>query len=115
MGRREDLAIVIRAANNHLATDLAQGSSMLRKWAKDVDTESPKRNPADDLDKGFRKAARSASEAKSSFRSAAVEAASFGFKVAATAGTILALEAGVSSLVDIFAQLKSAVSMAAEL
>src|SRR5262245_14009512 len=102
MGRREDLAIVIRAANEHLAQDLARGAGMIRKWAKEVEKESPKGKLTDDLDRGFRKAARSANDAKSSFRSAATEAASFAFKVGATAGSILALEAGVSSLVDVF-------------
>lgn len=115
-GRSEDLEIVIGADLGGLAADLGKAARMAASFAKDVDRAAPK--PSEfrvSVDvKGIQQAARAGRDAEKSLTGAALGMGKFVGKAAVAGGTLLALEAGVSSLGDIAQHVKESVSMAAE-
>lgn len=113
---KEDLAIVVRAGTDQLASDLGRAAGMLRAFGKQIDRDSPKSLMADDTKSlgMLKRVTNAASEAKSRITGAASSMAGFAAKVAITGGTLVALEAGLSGIGSAFDQIKSSVKMAAD-
>src|SRR5262245_55476428 len=114
MGAKEDLAVIVRADTEGLASDLSRAAALAKKFASDVEKASPKADFADSGSAAFSKLGRMASWAKNQISGTTASLAGFAAKVAVAGGVIVGLEAGLTSVAGVMDQVKQSVSMAAE-
>lgn len=110
----DELAVIITANSSKLPTDLNKAKKEFDKFAKDVAAAHPPPVKPPDM-RHVRQAHKDAASALSAVRQTGESVLGFMGKVAATGGTLLAVEAGISGVAGAFAELKDSVRMAAEL
>jgi hypothetical protein len=117
MAGRQDLAVVVRAGTEQLASDLARGAAMLRAWAKQVEHESPRVafGGGDVALRSMRALQTAGARVTNVFRDAASSVTRFGSRVASTALGMAAYQTGVMSLSGAMQTLKESVNLAADL
>jgi tape measure domain-containing protein len=116
-GKRDDLEIVIGADLDGLAADLKKGSRLIADFGRDAERSTPRARDFSNFGDigGLKNTSRHAKESGNSIRSLAGEMTGFAGKAAIAGGVLLAMEAGISGVSDVFRHLKESVSMAAEL
>lgn len=115
--KREDLEVVIGADLGGLAAELRRGAGLVKGFGRDVEQALPKAKdfaPRVDMS-GLRGAAKDAQAAGLSFRGATMGLAGFAAKVAATGGTLVALELGFQGVSGALELVKDSVKMAADI
>ncbi len=112
----DELAVIITANSERLPGDLAKARKDFEQFAKSMEKAlggGPPPKPPDMS--AHKKAAQDAAAHASSIRQSFASVAGFAGKVAATGGTLVALELGLAGVAGAFEQLKQSVRMAADL
>lgn len=112
----DELAVIITANSSRLAPDLNKAKKDFQKFAKDVEASMSGGPPPKPPDmRHVRQAAKDVAALRAQAREAATSVLGFVGKVAATAGTLVAVQAGLSGVAGAIDTVRDSVRAAADL